>query len=107
MERMKLNNNEKQVLRMVANGQGVCPAEYPLHLFNASVRSLHNAGLVQGAFEEGGGVADSRLTQYGRQYLAENPRLANPVDWSKWAAIIAAVGVVVSIIALFVACNKL
>lgn len=107
MEHIRLSKSEKKVLRMVANEQGVCPAEYPSHIFNAAVRSLHNAGLVQGSFEEGGGVADSRLTQYGRQYLAENPRLTNPIDWGKAAAIIAAVGVIVSIIALCVACNKL
>lgn len=91
---------------MVASGQGVCPAEYPLHIFNASVRSLHNIGLVQGAFEEGGAVVDTRLTQYGRQYLAKNPRLANPIEWGKVSAIVATIGAIVSILALFVACGN-
>ncbi len=107
MEHIRLSRNEKQVLRLVAGGQGICPAEYPEHIFNASVRSLHNAGLVQGAFSEGGGVEDSRLTQYGRQYLAENPSLSNPTDWTKWAAVAAAASVLISIIALLVACGRL
>ncbi len=45
-----------------------------------------------------------KLTQYGRQYLAENPRLCNPTDWAKWAAVAAAASVLISIIALLVAC---
>lgn len=105
MERIRLSRNEKAVLRMVASGQGVCPAEYPSYIFNASVRALKHLGLVQGAFEEGGGVVDSRMTERGRQYLAENPRLTNPIEWGKVAAIIGAVGIVVSIVALFMACG--
>lgn len=107
MERIRLSRNEEQVLRLVAGGQGVCPAEYPEHIFNASVRSLHNAGLVQGAFSEGGSVEDPWLTQYGRQYLAENPRLANPTDWTKLAAVAAVASVLMSVIALFIACGRL
>ncbi len=90
--------------KFVENGFYV---EYPEHIFNAAVRSLHNSGLVQGAFSEGGGVVDSKLTQRGRQYLAENPRLSNPTDWTKWAAVAAAASVLISIIALLVACGKL
>ena len=107
MYRIRLSRNEKQVLRLVAGGQGICPAEYPEHIFNAAVRSLHNAGLLQGAFSEGGGVVDSHLTQYGRQYIAENPRLSNPTDWTMWTAVAAAASILISVIALLVACNKL
>lgn len=82
-------------------------AEYPEHIFNAAVRSLHNSGLVQRTFSEGGGVVDSRMTQYGRQDLAENPRLSNPTDWTKWAAVAAAASVLISIIALLVACGRI
>lgn len=107
MERIRLNKSEKQVLLMVAEGQGTCPAEFPQHIFNACARSLQNKGLVQGAYQAGGGVEDTRMTQYGRQYLAENPRLINPVEWSKWATLIAAISAVVSIVALFVACSRI
>lgn len=100
-----LSKSEKTVLRMVANGQGVCPAEYPLHAFNAAVGSLHKKYLVEGSFDEKGGVIVSRLTQQGRQYIAENPRLRNPVDWGVIATLIATVSAIASIVALLVACS--
>lgn len=107
MERIKLSGSEKAVLRMVAGGQGVCPSEYPSHTFNAAVHALDRKGLVRGAYVEGGGVEDARLTQYGRLYTAENPNLRNPVNWSMWATVIAAAGVVASVIALLAACGKI
>lgn len=106
MERIILTKNEKRVFRMITSGQGVCPAEYPAHKFNSAVRSLQKHKLVQGSFAEGGGVIDSRLTSLGRQYLAENPLLANPIDWGKVGAIVGIIGTLFGIIALFVACNK-
>lgn len=47
-----------------------------------------------------------RITPLGRQYLAENPRLANPIDWGKVGAIVGIIGTLFGIIALLVACNK-
>lgn len=90
---------------MILAGQEVCPAEYPAHLFNSAVRTLEGYELVRGAYTEGGGVEAVKATQYARQYIAENPRLANPADWGKVTAVVATIGVIVSIIALFVACN--
>ncbi len=81
MERIKLTKNQKRVLRMVAQGQDVCPAEFPSHTFNASVRFLQQQGLMDATFDEGGSVEDSKLTNEGRQYLAENPGLCNPINW--------------------------
>ena len=103
MERIRLGKDEKKVLRMVAVDQGVCPSEYPSHAFNASVRSLEQKGLVKGAYEEGGNVVDARMTQYERQYIAENPNLRNPVNWGMIAALIVAVCAIV--ISLLVACG--
>lgn len=103
MKRVNLGKDEKTVLRMVAGGQGVCPSEYPLHTFNASVRSLESKGLVRGAYEEGGNVADARMTWYGGLYMAENPNLRNPVNRGMIAALIVAVCAIV--ISLLVACN--
>lgn len=103
MERIKLSKNEKAVLRMVAGGQGTCPADYPLHIFNAAVRSLDRKGLVHGVYEDDGNVADSRLTQDGRMYMAENPNLRNPINWG---VVLSVITITISIIALFVACNN-
>jgi hypothetical protein len=38
------------------------------------------------------------------QYMAENPKLTNPVNWAAVATIISVIGVFVSIVALFVSC---
>jgi len=52
------------------------------------LRSLDRKELVRCAFVEGGGVEDVRLTNAGRDYLADNPKLRNPVNWTLiWAAI--------------------
>lgn len=106
MERINLSKSEKDVLRMVAVGQCVCPAEYPLHTFNAAIRSLDSKGLVRGAYEEGGNVIDAMMTRGGRQYMSINPNLRNPVNWGMVATLAAAVSAIVSVIALFVACNR-
>lgn len=107
MERIRLSKDEKKVLRMVACGLGVCPSEYPSHTFNASVRSLDKKGLVKGAYEEGGNVADARMTQYGRQYIAENPDLRNPVNWNLISAVAAVIAAIAGVLALFVACSRI
>ncbi len=82
MERIHLTRREKETLRLIASGC-VCPPSYPLHLFVASVRTLELKGVVKGAWQEGGQLEDACLTAYGREYLALNPLLRNPIDW-KW-----------------------
>ncbi len=64
---------------------------------------LQQKQLVHVAFTEGGIVVDVRLTDYGKQYVSEYPHLSNPINWN---TLIAIIGVIVSIIALCVACNK-
>lgn len=78
--RIRLSRKEKQVLRIIAS-VGYCPGIYPLHTFNACVVSLERNGLVQSAKEEGGGLADVRLTTFGKEYMTVNPRLRNPFRW--------------------------
>ena len=70
------------------------------------VRSLDNHGLVQGTYIEGGGVEDARLTNYGKEYLAGNPKLRNPIDW-KWivTTILLAITAIAAVATLFVACS--
>lgn len=82
MEKIHLTRREKEVLRLICSGC-CCPSAYPLHLFVSSVRTLETKGLVKGAWIEGGRLEDARLTAYGREYLALNPLLRNPIDW-KW-----------------------
>ena len=91
MERIKLTKREKRVLRTLSQ-QGF----YALSGFDAiAIRSLEDNGLVKGAYLEGGGVDDAKLTNMGKVYLMDNPKLRNPIDW-KW--VVAIVVVVVFIL---------
>jgi hypothetical protein len=102
MERINLSKNEKVVLRMIASKQRGCPAEYPLHKFAIAVRLLESKGLVKVMRQEGGEIVDTRLTEQGVVYMAENPRLTNSINWSAVAMIIS---IVISIIAMFISCR--
>ena len=104
MERTKLTTEEKKVMLLVASG-GDCPDSFPAHVFAGCVRSLERKGLVKGAYVEGGGVEAARLTSDGRVFLAENPKLRNPINWVR--IIEFAIPVIISIIALFISCSKL
>lgn len=105
MDRVRLSKSEKEVLRMVATGQHQCPREYPQHTFSTAIRTLKAKGFISAHFREGGAVIDARITDYGRQYMAEYPHLFNPLDWSMVAAISSIVATIISTLALFVACS--
>lgn len=106
MERVKLSKNEKAVFRMIASGQDFCPATFPLDVFNYCVRPLESFGFAKGYYIEGGGVEAVKLTPLGRQYLAEHPRLCNPIDWKWVVTTLIAVGVLlVGIATLLTACK--
>lgn len=94
MKRLRLSKAERQVLRMVAEGHGVCPDAFPRWSFDAAVWSLECAGLVRAAREEGGGVADAVLTLYGRVYIEKNPTLRNAVNWRLVVVVIAGIAIV-------------
>ena len=101
MERIKLTKREKRVLRTLSRQGFDALSEFDA----AAIRSLDNHGLVQGAYIEGGGVEGARLTTYGKEYLADNPRLRNPVNWGKVAAIAAIVSIVVTITLFVIGCT--
>lgn len=71
-----------------------------------AIHSLHDKGLVRGAFVEGGDVEEVFLTDKGRLYLYENPNLINPTYWSNVAAIAGITAAIAAIAALFVACSS-
>lgn len=102
MERIKLSNREKSVLRRLRDGGFEALSE----LDYTAVKRLHGLGFVKAAFVEGGDPEDARLTAYGKEYFMSNPRLCNPVDW-KWiiTTTIALIAAVAAVIALFVSCG--
>jgi len=53
---------------------------------------------------KGGRLEDARLTAYGREYLALNPLLRNPIDW-KW--IITTAIALAAALAAFLACSRI
>lgn len=83
MERIRLTKREKRVLRTLSQQGFDAMSKFDI----AAVRSLDNQGLVRGAYVEGGGVEDARLTNYGKAYIADNPKLRNPVNWKDITAI--------------------
>ena len=106
MERIKLTKREKRVLRALSRQGFDALSEFDA----TAVRSLEHHGLVRGAYIEGGGVEDARLTTMGKEYLADNPKLRNPVDW-KWVvtttiAAIAVFGSIGAIITIIETCSK-
>lgn len=107
MERIKLTKAEKQVFRLVVNKQA-CPETYPKHVYTGCILSLERKGLVKGVYAEGGKAVDARLTEEGACYFSTNPSLRNPQDW-KWVVgtAIAATALVVSVLALCIACTLL
>ena len=104
MERIKLTKEEKKVLLLLSTGYD-CPDSFPAHVFAGCVRTLELKGLVKGAYVERGGVEAARLTSDGRVFLAENPKLRNPINWVR--IIEFAIPVIISIIALFISFSKL
>ena len=105
MERIKLTKNEKNVLRMVMTDTK--PSHYPAHLYASAVLSLERLGLVKAFWaEETDMPVCVTITNYGRAYLAENPSLRNPTNWTAITAIATSITAVLALIALFIACAK-
>lgn len=103
MERIKLSKREKHVLMSVRNGwtRGLGELDRP------AIESLRARGLVKGIFTEQGDPLRIDLSELGKAYLFENPRLRNPINWSAFAAIAAAISSVGVILGLIIACVKL
>ncbi len=101
MERIRLTRDEKTVLRYISGGATKCPCDYPEDKF-------YNAALVLGLkyqfiwveFNPDETLKEVRLSLPGKSYLARNPHLRNPIDWT---AVVALAAAVVGIAGLLVA----
>ena len=96
--RIHLTKREKEVLRLVQFHED-CPSTYPLHIFTACVDSLERKGFVH--------TEPVSLSEFGKTYLALNPRLSNPINWNLIIGIGSIIGVLISVIALFISCTKI
>lgn len=97
---------EKKVLWNIVLGYSSIPKGMGEDDYADCVSGLEEMGLVYAQWEEGHHVVDVRPTPRGRSYAHTNPSMKNPINWAKIAAISTAIGVLISIIALFVACMK-
>lgn len=93
-----LTRKGKEVLRLVQFHED-CPSTYPLHIFSACVDSLERKGLIR--------TEPVSLSELGETYLALNPRLSNPINWNLIFGIGSIIGVLISVIALFISCTKI
>ena len=103
MERIRLSKSEKEVIRILNTNFANAPGNVVRKGYSHTAHSLQDKGLVRCTYLVNGEVWDIRLTQFGKEYLFENPRLYNPINWNLTLTI---AGVLISIIALFVSCMK-
>lgn len=105
MERIKLSRTEKQVLRLLQMHEGR-PVYFPEHLYVAAIDSLERLGLVNAGWAEGHELVDAWLSAYGAMYMAQNPKLSNPINWQVLTFAVTAGMLLASIFMLFVACGR-
>jgi len=101
MERVKLNNNKRNILNLLAE------FKYPAPVPDDDIKDfleLEDIGFVshlkldQGSLNK---LYGPQITDAGRRYLTENPKLMNPkckVDW-KWlvGTIVTGLGIIATV----------
>lgn len=77
----------------------------PRSIVRRVLRNLESHSLVRVAWVEGGDFEAVRLTRDGKDYLIENPKLLNPINWNKIAAIGAIIAAIAAVVGLFISCT--
>ena len=78
MERIALNDNQKRLLRAIQRGESNLEiAEWDIEDANVLIQE----NLIQVASDKAGGLFTPRLTDNGRAYIHQNPKLKNPSIW--------------------------
>lgn len=108
MKEPTLSKNEKKVLLLLNKHGGDALDTMPRSVVRRALRSLESQALVQVAWIEGGDYEAVRLTRDGKDYLIENPKLRNPINW-KWVIgiLISAATLIATIVLGCIACSKL
>lgn len=107
MQRIKLNKTEKKCMNLLNKHGAEALDTLPRSQSRRALRSLEEKNLVRVAWIEGEDYEGVRMTRNGKDYLIENPKLRNPIDW-KWL-IGTAIGVATLIVAIatfFIACTR-
>ena len=105
MERIKLAKEEKEALRILHEGKiNMTTDPQRIGSLSYGFEALERLGLARCAWTEGHAIEDVAITSKGRRYVDHNPKLHNPIDWEKVAAIAAIISAIVVVVALFIAC---
>ena len=108
MERIKLAKEEKEALRILHEGKiNMTTDPQRIGSLSYGFEALERLGLARCAWTEGHAIEDVAITSKGRRYVDHNPKLRNPIDWEKVAAIAAIISVIVAVIALFIVCSAI
>ena len=73
----------------------------------SAMKYLEELGLIQVAWSEGDSFEGVRLTLKGKEYFNQYPRLGNPVNWTKVAALGAWIAAIAGIVSIFLSCKIL
>ncbi len=108
MERVKLSKHAKRVFRLLDKGVGHRPADMNPREYNLGALELERLGFAK-CYQNTGcdDVSMAHFVKKGRLYMADNPTLRNPINWTIVGAIAACITAAAAIAALFIACSKL
>lgn len=108
MERIKLAKEEKEALRILHEGKiNMTTDPQRIGSLSYGFEALEQLGFARCAWTEGHAIEDVAITSKGRRYVDHNPKLHNPIDWEKVAAIAAIISVIIAALALFIACSAI
>lgn len=108
MGEIKLSKDEKKVLRLLNTHDSEALDIIARSQVRRALRSLEKQHFVRVTWIEGGDYEAVCLTRDGKDYLIENPKLRNPVNW-KWVIgiSISAATLIATIVLGCIACSKL
>lgn len=108
MERIKLAKEEKEALRILHEGKiNMTTDPQRIGSLSYGFEALEQLGFARCAWTEGHAIEDVAITSKGCRYVDHNPKLHNPIDWEKVAAIAAITSAIVAVIVLFIACSTI
>ena len=108
MKRIRLTKEEKEAFRILYEGKiNTANDLQRISSLSYEFETLEQLGFARCAWTEGHAIEDVAITSKGRRYVDHNPKLHNPIDWEKVAAIAAIISVIVAVIALFIACSAI
>ena len=71
-------------------------------MFQACIYTFEGKGLVRGCWSSGGEIVGAQLTNFGKLYMAVNPRLRNPINLERITLAIASVSFALAIVAILI-----